>query len=331
MNNTFLVKAGYEDYFKTNTMRIIINVTDICNFSCSYCINPEVKQQKRILDPDILKNFIEDLGKRKCDSYYFTLSGGEPLLYPHLDLLLDCIDEYIITANKKVQILTNGSLLLKRKSLLSSYIEKLDIGFTISIHLEQIKRENLLSIIKNFKQPDRLKCKILFTPGSFTKSKELIDLLSPYQIPTYLSVIISPQGTPYQYTEQELHFLKTCSETKFEKIFHEYQTTNRDHYIEYIDHIKKSLHPERLNYKGMHCCAGSHSLRLNPSGKLVRCFGFMRQKEFFDLSIQRLRDIKELSSPCVCPSTRCTCFSFTKMPKWRYPQDAPSYIQTSTN
>lgn len=101
-----------QDNWQRTIEYVRLSLTEACNFCCPYCrpeaITPE--SQTNLLSPDewltILGAF-HQLGVRAL-----RLTGGEPLLYPHLDELLRKLQgrQWF----EDVSMTTNGSLLAKR-------------------------------------------------------------------------------------------------------------------------------------------------------------------------------------------------------------------------
>ncbi len=84
------------------------HITNRCNYHCSYCFgkfngqaDPSLDEAKMVIDK-ICKYFIENNIEGRIN-----LAGGEPLLYKHLDELID----YIYSCGISVSIVTNASLL----------------------------------------------------------------------------------------------------------------------------------------------------------------------------------------------------------------------------
>ena len=164
-----LLRSGGIDDFLSNRLQVNINVSDICNFSCSYCINPSSKiRRKRILSKKILAEFIEDISKQKKDFYQFNIAGGEPLLYPHIEFLIKQI-QTSIKGRRKIALATNGSLLLKQGERIYAAAGDTQLEFSVSVHMEQIILTSFAKEIKKFGQGDDLFCKILVSPGMLSE------------------------------------------------------------------------------------------------------------------------------------------------------------------
>lgn len=114
------------------------HVTHICNYKCVYCfckfkeqIHLSLEDAYKVVDNIeryFLANYVED-GR-------INLAGGEPLLYPHLDELID----YIHQKHIQVSIITNGSLLTVEK--IENWRRKVScIGISIDSTREKIRNK----------------------------------------------------------------------------------------------------------------------------------------------------------------------------------------------
>lgn len=127
--------------------KIYIEITNICNLSCSFCIvDKRVKESISLEKMEELLNKISDY-----TDYVYLHVKGEPLLHKDLKQILDLCDKY----NKKVNITTNGTLLKERKEILKHPTVR---QINLSLHSEN-KKENYLEEI--FEAVDNLKDKII--------------------------------------------------------------------------------------------------------------------------------------------------------------------------
>lgn len=85
-----------------------LQLTNECNLSCTYCLAESGGKYTHSLTLDKLKETIDELNNISSNISY-TVSGGEPLMYPHaLELI-----EYLYTQKKEIHLLTNGILVTK--------------------------------------------------------------------------------------------------------------------------------------------------------------------------------------------------------------------------
>lgn len=124
--------------------RIYIEITNICNLNCSFCISSN-KARKTMTT----KEFITVLDKiNNYTDYIYLHVKGEPLLYKDLDEILSISKKY----HKKVCITTNGMFLKDKLNILNKYDNIYQIN--ISLHSENYK-DNYLEDI--FYSVDKLK------------------------------------------------------------------------------------------------------------------------------------------------------------------------------
>lgn len=88
----------------TKLYQVHIKLTNECNLSCRYCYAESgAVAYKTFLALDELKKVVDDV-KQISNNIAYTLSGGEPLMYPHLFELM----EYIKSLDNHILLLTNG-------------------------------------------------------------------------------------------------------------------------------------------------------------------------------------------------------------------------------
>ena len=114
------------------------HITNHCNYRCAYCFgkfdgqeNPSFDKAKRIVD-----NIASYFKANQIPTGRINFAGGEPMLYPHLDDLIN----YAHLLGISVSIVTNGSLLTPErirswKGLVSC------IGISIDSHCEDINKQ----------------------------------------------------------------------------------------------------------------------------------------------------------------------------------------------
>ena len=89
----------------TYPVTIEIDPTNVCNFKCIFCLDQK-KVDKTSINVDVLLNLIAQL--KECNVKSIVIKGGgEPLLYPQLDVLLYALSDAKIVSG----MITNGSML----------------------------------------------------------------------------------------------------------------------------------------------------------------------------------------------------------------------------
>lgn len=125
--------------------KIYIEITNICNLSCSFC--PKTSRNQEFMSREKFESIIKEINPL-TEYLYFHLMG-EPLLHPELDKLLSIAEKY----NKKVVITTNGTLISKRQDVLlkSKAIYKIVFSLhSFEANSSEISIEEYLSNIISF-------------------------------------------------------------------------------------------------------------------------------------------------------------------------------------
>ena len=92
--------------------RVIWEITNLCNYSCKYCIfSCDKKRLPNELNTDQIKLILDDL--KKHDFKYLKITGGEP--FTRLDLIE--IIEYASSLGFDIDISTNASLINREKAI----------------------------------------------------------------------------------------------------------------------------------------------------------------------------------------------------------------------
>lgn len=117
--------------------KIYIEITNICNLQCSFCIKDNRKKQQ--MTKDEFEQVIKKIDK--YTDYIYLHVKGEPLIHNELDEILFITKKY----NKKVNITTNGVYLKEKVDILKKYDNIRQIN--ISLHSEHSKINYIEDII----------------------------------------------------------------------------------------------------------------------------------------------------------------------------------------
>lgn len=115
--------------------KIYVEITNICNLSCSFCSKDNLPKREMSIEEFTM---VIDKIKHYTKSIYLHVKG-EPLLHRKLDEILDICDNN----NIKVCITTNGTLLEKRKDLLLKHRIK---QINVSLHSENNDKDYFSSV-----------------------------------------------------------------------------------------------------------------------------------------------------------------------------------------
>lgn len=118
-----------KDKFGRNIDYVRISLTDKCNLRCVYCMPLDTGYEKQHINENLsfedYKFLIKGLSELGINKVRFT--GGEPLLYPHLNELIKFTHEECKISN--IAITTNGiGLAQKARELKLSGLKKVNIS-----------------------------------------------------------------------------------------------------------------------------------------------------------------------------------------------------------
>lgn len=106
--------------------KVYIEITNICNLSCSFCSHSN--KQKREMTTKEFEHILKEIDN--YTDYVYLHVKGEPLLHSNLDGILALCEKY----HKKVNITTNGTLIINKIDTLLKYKCVRQINF--SLHSE---------------------------------------------------------------------------------------------------------------------------------------------------------------------------------------------------
>jgi MoaA/NifB/PqqE/SkfB family radical SAM enzyme len=152
------------------TLACGLYITNRCNLRCSFC-NIWRKEALATLSLVKAKNIVDNLSDLGC--FYFSISGGEPLLVDYLDQLLRYARKSKI---KYIHLVTNGY--------------SLDAQWAKRLGMSRIN-EISISIDGNEQYHDRKRG----VPGAYTRALKAIENLKKYApgIKVVLNAVLSPQ------------------------------------------------------------------------------------------------------------------------------------------
>ena len=148
----------------SGTLRIIL--TTACNYKCIYCFNEgEANKEVRVQSIDRLKKIIHVAREFGINS--IKLTGGEPLLYPNVEELLDFMQRedigyYDFTTN--ISLLTENKIDMLNKYNVSSLtlslntLEKNKYNYLSGTNNYNLVMYNLQNVLKKFNGKIRINC-----------------------------------------------------------------------------------------------------------------------------------------------------------------------------
>ncbi len=118
--------------------KVYIEITNICNLNCSFCIKDN--RMKKEMSIDEFETVLKKIDK--YTDYIYLHVKGEPLIHNKLDEILSLTSKY----NKYVNITTNGVLLKNKINILKKYNNIRQIN--ISLHSENDKINYIEDILE---------------------------------------------------------------------------------------------------------------------------------------------------------------------------------------
>ncbi|MEG0691540.1 MAG: radical SAM/SPASM domain-containing protein [Oscillospiraceae bacterium] len=109
--------------------RVYIEISNICNLSCSFC--SPLLREKRVMTVDEFRHIASEI-KPHTSFIYFHVKG-EPLMHPKLKEFLDIAHE----TGLRVNLTTNGTLLKKQQALLLSHPAVRQVNISLHSFSEQ--------------------------------------------------------------------------------------------------------------------------------------------------------------------------------------------------
>ena len=129
---------------------INLELTNYCNYKCSFCLNPHTNFRKRgYISDELIDNVFNEL---ESDTNIILCGYGEPVLHPEFNNYLTKLTGKF----NRVDLVTNGSLFNntdKANHIFNTSINKINVSLDY-IHVNEfnyIKAGNLPKIIENIK------------------------------------------------------------------------------------------------------------------------------------------------------------------------------------
>lgn len=119
-------------------MRAYIEITNICNLTCSFC--PKTIRENQFMSTENFEKIIINIKKKTSEIYLHIM--GEPLLHPKIFEILTICDKY----NMSVDLTTNGTL-LKDEILDFNCIHKISISLHSQEQNDIFSKEYIINCI----------------------------------------------------------------------------------------------------------------------------------------------------------------------------------------
>lgn len=148
------------DYSNDTTIQLFIDITTVCNLTCSYCFARKDKKWDEVLETSKVKK-IMTLIKQSPYDFNILLFGGEPLLHKDIAEIIDTIQES--PKVKNIMVLSNGTLA-------SGLYNFKDVFYCLTLH--EITDNQIDKFIKHCGEIDKDKLKINLPLNVYNASLE---------------------------------------------------------------------------------------------------------------------------------------------------------------
>jgi len=321
------IKQKYSKYFHVNW-----NITNKCNFSCSYCHPYNYEGSSPSFKLDTYKKFVNKI-KDQIDNdrqLIISFAGGEPTAMPEFDDFLT----WLVENNVKVGITTNGSKNIK-------FWEKHKHSFSwvaFSFHSERTNLKHCVKVVETLWAHTSLSVRIMMHPDEefFNKSIEFYEMLKTQPADGHFHVekvpIIADWLTdierPHDYTplqqsqmDDELWYRRESSnhsgdEEQFRDILSVtsiYQLNDK-RYVENSSLNTNEIYAHKQNlFKGWSCNAGIDGLYVSEKGFISGAACLPEGRDEWGTGIKwlgQLDNIDDFNLPTrayICPKTACYC------------------------
>lgn len=178
----------------TKPKRVIVEITDKCNFRCKHCF---ANKKDLELSVQSWKRIFDNICKEKIQS--ITITGGEPLLYKDLFILL----KQLHLRKTLLTLDTNASLINENNiKLIEKYFKKVRIshyGVNRSWHAntnsKAFDEERFLKVLKLLCDSKlKVQVKIPLFSNNVKNMSKLLDSLKPFDIDEIVLIPIIPVG-----------------------------------------------------------------------------------------------------------------------------------------
>lgn len=308
MSQRSSIKALQTNFFDYQ-FEIEWELTERCNYSCSYCASYDNSVPTHFKSVEEYKKAVIYL-RRYIDNKKAKINflGGEPTLNKNWTDLIRVLNE----ENFVCRLTTNLSIHPKK------YVHKLEglSNFIItSFHPEFTSPSHFVEKVKLLQQHDLLHSVSVMADTKNWKSvievynnlKDIVEDCPIVKITDEHSSDTSISSGYINYTDEQLKQIEQSI------------STNKKEYEIIVDgdsHTVDSLRQvNNLNFKGMMCAVGKERLHIKPDGDVYpsACFLNLRRSKMGNIYKENIRKVKRAVK---CPFTHCYCGPDIRIEKW---------------
>lgn len=220
------------DYSNNSTIQLFIDITTVCNLTCSYCFARKEKDWDEVLETERVEK-IMTLIKQSPYNFNVLLFGGEPLLHKDIETIINIIKKS--DKVKNIMVLSNGTLS-------DGLYDFKDVYYCLTLH--ELTDKQIDKFVKHCHkiEPDKLKINIplnIYNTSLKRAYKKLIQ--EGFKDKIFFSVIYDDDTKniiPLPEIRERLDYIDFTIDDNH------YLNGKRMNYMDYLD-LHLSLNPKR--------------------------------------------------------------------------------------
>lgn len=292
------MKIDYVNKQKENWFLVSWNLSNKCNYACSYCPATLHNGSTGHKDWKIVKNFVENFTYGNKDICY-RISGGEPTTWKHFIDLAKLIKQQ----GQNFSFLSNGSRSVDYFKDIAQYTD----GLILSYHPEYTDVDHFVKIINVMNCP--VAVNLMLVPEQFDELVEVAHKLfnSTNNCMIWPKVILnkenidSPSNEMINYTQDQKDFIKKWPYFRDldDSKLHRGKITFNNNEVDANYLIVNNLN----RHKGWTCWAGIDMIHIDKWGNLYRA------DCAYGSRLGNLQEYTLPNEPIICGLEICSCLS----------------------
>ena len=294
-------------------------ISNVCNYSCSYCDPMLYGGGSGWPDLERSLEFWSYIHNEvNSNSKMLTLSGGEPTMWPHLSKFFNRLDP-----SYKKAIVTNGSRTLRwwKKFIENTEMEQI----AISCHLEFCDVEHIKKVVEIIGPYCRVTVLVMLEENHIEQGRKFAESFVDSDL--YCKVVIKPVTRRHDgindaqsYTEEIREWMRTFDYNKTAPIMKTRPRTTAVNIIidgvEYpVFHMFDMIANNQHKFRGWRCYTGTHRLVVWHDGNVygAQCSTAKNNK----LGNVANGKLDKKIEPMICATDFCSCVPDIRIPKER--------------
>ena len=344
-----IIRQGSPECFNGMPLHVYWDVTQHCNFRCSYCFCAGSEYKKDFCTLEQAETAIKHLASANRPSYQVTLAGGEPTLHPHFVEIIRLLCQYLGDRLEMLQITTNGSFGENQIEAILKAGEQVNVKLVISVHLEYMNVERVVELVKRYSLRTRLQIALMLHPKLVDKAMSLgnvlCDLRRDYPFGMTIGMLREPpmfDRFDSRYKQEHFNSAEKIRE-RFEKVSKEASkwSENQKEIIGWQFLVERKVNDSIEGYEqlslselkdltgnsftDMTCCAGTCIIRIVGDGR-VRGTLCGRVQPVCNIFEENPFLREDWMHGIFCTRDMCGCSVNYRIPKFRSPVEAEKFI-----